>query len=100
MNKARSSTQRPIGPIDIFMCESLLSIRVGIEVWTPCRVCRSGVGLNPYAPHQVEGILIDPPRSDAMPIGEHRELTSPPSPPELPPTVRPSSHGFLARPHI
>ena len=41
---------------------------------------------------------MDPPRSDAMPIGEHRELTSPPSPPELPPTVRPSSHGFLTLP--
>jgi hypothetical protein len=43
---------------------------------------------------------MEPPRSVPMPIGEAREQTSPPSPPELPPVDRAGSHGFAALPHI
>lgn len=38
-------------------------------------------GLKPITPQKVAGILIEPPISDANPIGEQLEPTNPPSPP-------------------
>lgn len=52
------------------------------------------VGLIPKIPQNSDGILILPPISEPIPIGEQFELISPAYPPELPPVARALFHGF------
>ncbi len=56
--------------------------------------------MNPQSPLKQAGILIEPPRSAPIPIGEHLEATRAPSPPLEPPGVLLTSHGFLDLPKI
>jgi hypothetical protein len=56
------------------------------------------VGLKAEIPQKIAGILIDPPISDPIPIGEHPDEISDPSPPEEPPQALYKSQGLRARP--
>lgn len=46
------------------------------------------------------GDLTDPPKSEPIPIGEHRDEIATDSPPEEPPGYLVLSHGFRALPYI
>ena len=58
------------------------------------------LGFSPKIPLKADGIRIDPPMSEPMPITEPAAARSAPSPPLLPPTIRLVSYGLLVRPKM
>ena len=57
------------------------------------------VGLWPNIPLKNAGILMDPPTSDPIPIGDPPAANIAASPPDDPPGVRPTWYGLFVRPY-
>lgn len=66
----------------------------------PLSLTRPAVGLKPYTPQKCAGMRMLPPMSVPRPMGEHRALTSEPSPPDEPPGVWPALNGLMAAPQM
>ena len=89
----RSSARRAIGPVVKYRSPS----PAAIGCW-PVPGTMPPVGLWPNTPLKNAGARIEPPTSEPRPNGEPAAPTIAPSPPELPPTMRPGSYGLLVRP--
>lgn len=85
----RSSVQRPIGPAvqGTVFCPSTPP---SFGSMTPLFDRRPAVGLKPYTPQKWAGMRMLPPMSVPTPRGVQRAAISAPSPPLLPPGVRPA----------
>src|SRR5829696_2940685 len=53
----------------------------------------------PTSPENPAGMRVDPPPSEAVPIGTMPAATAAAVPPDEPPGVRVTSHGFRVTPH-
>lgn len=71
-----------------------------LEKWynSTCSRCILAITLKPQQPEYDEGMRIDPPISDPIPMREPRDPIIAPSPPEDPPQVREELWGFVVVP--
>src|SRR4051794_25512155 len=86
-----SVVQRAIGPFVDRWCQP------GAD--DPPEGTRPSEGLKPDSPHSADGMRIEPPPSDPVASGTMPAAMAAALPPDEPPGVRVTSHGFLVVPN-